>query len=206
MKILGRGRSRSIKCIWAAEEAGLAYEYHSVDMPGGEHKSEAFRKMNPAMKVPVLVEGTFILSESQAICTYIGVKRPDSLLIPVDGTRERASYDQWMSYISAELEQPLWLQAKHTFALPEAIRLPLDSIKKVAAFEWEKALVPIADRLDVHLFVLGDSFSMADVALGYTLDWAKRAGFSIENAKVNNYLDRMLSRPAYLRALTKVTV
>jgi glutathione S-transferase len=90
LRIYGRGRTRSIKCLWAAEEAGLAYEYISIDMSKGEHKSPDFNKLNPSQKVPVLVDGELTLSESAAICTYIGSRSKNSSLVPPDLTPERA--------------------------------------------------------------------------------------------------------------------
>ena len=204
LKIYGRGRTRSIKCLWAAEEAGISYEYVSIDMSKGEHKSTEFNKLNPAQKVPVLVDGDFTLSESSAICTYIGSRSKHSSLVPPDLSPERALYDQWVSFVISELEQPLWLQAKHTFVLPESLRI--SNIREVATFEWNKVLKPLAKQLEDRQYILGDSFSIADVMIGYTLDWAKRAEFDINVGKMAEYHGRVMKRPAFLTALSKAGV
>jgi glutathione S-transferase len=121
MKIYGHPRTRSLRAVWAAEEAGLDYEYVKIRLIRGEHKQPGYLALNRGGKVPTLVDADLVLTESFAICSYIGSRVPGSGLVPTDA-RERAPYDQWGSFAITELEQPLWTMAKHTFVLPEEYR------------------------------------------------------------------------------------
>src|SRR5207302_2192534 len=59
------GATRKVR--WALEEQGLAYELRTIDLRLGEHRRADYLKMNPSGRVPTLVDGTFVLWESDAI-------------------------------------------------------------------------------------------------------------------------------------------
>ena len=70
---------------------------------GGANRTKAFRALNPKEKIPVLVDGDFVLSESAAIVTYLGdTYGPDTGLVPKPYTRERALYNQWLAFVQME--------------------------------------------------------------------------------------------------------
>ena len=71
ISIYGSPRSSAGRCVWAAEEAGVAYEVKAVDMRNQEHKSAEFLKLNPNGKVPAMKDGDISLFESMAINFYI---------------------------------------------------------------------------------------------------------------------------------------
>ncbi len=119
LEIYGTPRSRATRVTWALEELAVEYRYHPVDLLKGEGQKPEFRKLNPSGKVPVLVDGDLVLSESAAICAYLGDKFPESGLVPRPGTADRAKYDQWSYFLLTELEQPLWTAGKHRFVYPE---------------------------------------------------------------------------------------
>ena len=122
MKLYGCTNSRSLRAAWALEEAGAPYDYAHVDLFKGEGRRPAFLDLNPAGKLPVLVDGDLNLTESVAIVTYIGERYPASKLVP-DGTPARADYLRWCSFVITELEQPVWTIARHRFILPKDKRV-----------------------------------------------------------------------------------
>lgn len=97
--------------------------------------------MNPAGKVPVLVDGEQI-TESAAICLHISEKHSDSSLLPPTATPERTACYKWISYILTEMDSGLWTIAKHRFALPKDKRV--DAVLNTAAWEsvWSPKLSP----------------------------------------------------------------
>ncbi|MCC8988107.1 MAG: glutathione S-transferase, partial [Candidatus Contendobacter sp.] len=115
-KVYGCPHTRSTRVVWALEEVGAEYEYQKVDLFAGEGRQPAYLALNPGGKVPALADGDLVLTESSAICTYIGDAFPASGLTPPFGSPERARYNQWCSFAVCELEQPLWTMAKHRFA------------------------------------------------------------------------------------------
>ena len=103
----------------------------------------------------------------------------------------------WIHFAQCDLEAPLWLKAKHSFILPEDMRLDVGNITK---FEFAKAIEAMEARLGNNQFALGDRFTAADVILGHSGSWARNAKFEIASDTVNDYLDRVLGRDALARA------
>jgi glutathione S-transferase len=98
-----------------------------------------------------------------------------------------------------ELEQPLWTMAKHQFALPEEWRVP--SIIDTAQKEFLVALKIFELALgDETTYILGDTFSGADILLALTLGWANKAGVLPLDSSVRSYMERCIARPALARA------
>lgn len=196
MLLYGLGPSRSTRISWALEEIGVQWQYRKLDVRKGEHRAPAYLEINPAGKVPALVDGDFVLTESMAIVTYLAEKFPESNLIPT-GLRQRAEYFRWAAFAISELEQPLWSIGKHKFALPKEYRIA--EMKQTALYEFAQAVDLLAQGLQGRPFILGETFSGADILLGHCLRWARGFDVPIESDIVNDYADRMLARPAYSR-------
>lgn len=197
MKLYEFGKSRSIRCLWAANELGLKNDIEKVfvDLKENEQRSTEFLALNPAGKVPVLVDGDFVLTESAAILSYIADKYPEKSLIPKAGTLARAKYDQWMFFGVCELEAPLWTMEKHSWFYPEELRAPL------AIDGAKKDFLSNAKILNEHLadkeFILGDSFSVCDILFGHLLIWSHRRDLLADLPHVLKYKDRLQARPAF---------
>ena len=198
MTLYGCPKTRSTRAAWALEEAGAAYDYVKVDLFNGGSHTPAFLQINPGGKVPALVDGAFVLTESAAIVTYVGDLYPESSLTPKVGTHERGHYLQWCFFALAELEQPLWTIAKHRFALPEDWRVPavIDTARK----EFPRTLNVLENGLGDKPFILGETFTAADILLSLTLSWAKQVGLLPDAEPWTAYMKRTLGRPALARA------
>lgn len=75
--------------IWLLNELGLEYELHPVDLMQGEHRRPEFLALNPAAKLPVLIDGSVVLTESAAIQLYLAEKHPHAGFIP-ESVEDRA--------------------------------------------------------------------------------------------------------------------
>jgi glutathione S-transferase len=201
IKVYGFPKTRSLRVTWTLEEIGIDYECMNVELSKGEARQPAFLRLNPMAKVPVLVDGNFVLSESGAICTYLADKHPASKLAPEPRTETRALYDQMCLFALTELEQPLWTMAKHRFALPEKLRVP--EVFAAAKWEFARAVAALGAWLGERDFVLGGQFTVADVLVGHVLSWARNNEMPIAATSVNAYADRVLARPAMARARAK---
>lgn len=93
--------SPSNKTRFVLNALGIPYEYRNVDLMTGENKTEAYLKMHPAGKVPVLKDGDFVLFESNAIIKYLATKE-NSNLYPGE-LRRRAKIDQWLDFVSIHI-------------------------------------------------------------------------------------------------------
>jgi glutathione S-transferase len=201
LTIYGCSNTRSCRVLWALEEANVEYEYIEVNLRTGAGRQPQYLGLNPGGKVPTLVDGDFILTESAAICTYIGDRFPSARLTPPVGTQNRAHYDQWCYFALSELEQPLWTIAKHTFALPEQLRVP--AVIETATWEFAVAAKVLAAGLDQREFIIGDGFTATDILIAHTLDWALVFNLPLTHENLAAYATRLLARPARKRALER---
>lgn len=191
-------RSRSSRVLWTLEELGLDYLVHKVDLGAGEHLGSAYRSVNPAARVPALVDDGRVLTESGAICTYLADRHPEQGLVPEPRTWERALYDRWCQFVLTELEQPLWTIGKHTFALPEKYRVP--AVRETARWEFTRAAAVLEPHLSQRETMLDSGFSVVDILTAHTLAWADFAKAPMDYPAVAAYASRMLARPAHSRA------
>jgi glutathione S-transferase len=113
-------------------------------------------------------------------------------LLPAD-PHGRAESMRWLLFTTTELEQPLWRMAKHNVIYPPEKRLPADIV--LARDEF----IAMAEVLERHMagrdFVVGDSVTVADFVLGYTLDWATMAGVLDSFPGLETYRARLYARP-----------
>ena len=196
MKLYGYRNGRTLRALWALEEVGAQYEYTEVDVIRGEGRSERFLAINPAGKVPVLIDGDLTLCESAAICMHVADKHPAAGLLPPIGSTARSECYKWISFILTELDAPLWTMAKHRFVLP-ADRRVLGAID-TAIWEFGRN-IGLLDKALAQRTYLCDSFSVADILAGHTLLWARSARLSIPG-NLATYLETLTVREALTRA------
>jgi glutathione S-transferase len=192
MKLYGFGATRSLRALWALRELDAEFEFVPVNLLAGEHRCPDFLRLNPAGKIPVLVDGDVLLTESAAIVMYLAEKYRDKGLLPA-ALGERAQVYRWAMFAVTELEQPLWRITRHTRLYPEDKRLPDD----VALAGQE--FVAMAAVLDRHMegrqFIVGDSVTVADCITAHTLDWGNERRLIDGYPQLRAYLERMYARP-----------
>jgi glutathione S-transferase len=192
MKLYEFAPTRSIRARWTLQELGVEFEAVSVNLLAGEHRRPEFLAINPAGKVPVLVDGDMVLSESIAIAVHLADKYPEKGLAPTD-PGARAQLMRWLLFTTTELEQPLWRITRHTRLYPEDRRLPGDV---ALARDEFAAMAKVLDRhMEEREFIVGDSVTVADFVLAYTLDWAQILGLLEDLPRLEGYMMRMYARP-----------
>jgi len=206
MKLYGMQQSRSFRCFWALEEAGIEYEYIPVKLrtepeDPDSAKNPKYLALNVQGKVPTLVCDDLVLTESVAILNYIGRYAPDSGLLPNASMAMYAKLDEMIAFVLAELEQPLWSKGKHMFALPEDHRIP--QMFETAKFEFAKAINTLDHLLSEGEFAIANSFTIADILLAQTFNWAIRFEFDLPQKYVE-LRDRHYARPAAKRAMAVI--
>lgn len=206
MKLYGFSQSRSFRALWALEESGLDYDYIAVNFGSDEgplgSKSPEYMAINPQGKVPSLIDGNLTLTESGAMLNHIARRAPASELIPTHNEEQLALYDEILFFVLSDLEQPLWSNGKHRFALPEEQRVP--QMLETANWEFDKAQQALHHHLEGRECAIGDSFTAADILLAHTINWADRFKFRVDQALLD-YRDVHYQRPAAQRALAIVS-
>jgi glutathione S-transferase len=189
--LYGSTRNRGMRVIWMLEELGQPYRLHT-DPP----QSDGVRAVNPLGKVPVLLDGDAVLTDSVAILTYLADKH-GALTFPA-GTLERARQDARTLFVLDEMDSLLWMAARHSFILPEERRMP--EIKTSLKWEFEQAVARFETLLGDGPFLMGDTMTIADILAAHCGGWAIAARFPVESERFRAYVDRLRARPAFLRA------
>jgi glutathione S-transferase len=184
--------TRSIRARWTLQELGLDFESVTVDPRAGEHQTPEFLALNPAGKIPVLVDGDLVVTESVAIVLYLAEKHPEKGLLPATPTGRAHAY-RWLLFTATELEQPLWRITRHTRLYPEAQRLPGDVV--IASREFAEMAAVLAHHLRGRQFVVGERVGVVDFVTAYTLDCANEVGLLRDHPGLVEYMERMYARP-----------
>lgn len=189
---VGSPGSRLTRVTWMLEELGEPYE-----IVRAKQYSDTMRRHNPTGKMPALVDGDFVLTDSAAICAYLSEKHADKGFGPDPGLQGRATMMSWMLYALSEFEQPMWNKLKHRFLLPDELRT---EVAPWVGHEFAAEIAALEAKLAGHLYALGDRFSAVDVILGHCGQWARSGKFEVASKPVADYFERVLSRPALARA------
>jgi glutathione S-transferase len=174
------------------QELGVKFEAISINLSIGEHRTPAFLAINPAGKLPVLVDGDNTITESVAISLYLAEKYPDRHFFPTDLTL-RSQFYQWLFFAATELEQPLWRISRHTALYPEESRLAAEI--PLARQDFTSMAVVLENHMLGREFVVGEQVTVADFVIAYTLDWANEIQLLIPFPHLATYMKRMYERP-----------
>ena len=192
MKLYEFAPTRSIRARWTLQELDVAFEPITVDLRAGENRQPEFLAINPAGKLPVLVDGDRVITESVAIVLYLAEKYPERRLFPVD-PGARAEGFRWLLFVTTELEQPLWRIARNSNIYPEQQRQPSDV--EIARREFRDMAAVLEHHMQGRTFVVGDRVTVVDFVTAYTLDWANEVGLLDQTPRLRAYLDSMYARP-----------
>jgi glutathione S-transferase len=192
MKLYEFAPTRSIRVRWTLQELDVPFESVVVRLTQNEHRRPEFLQVNPAGKLPVLVDDDFVLTESAAIVRYLAEKFPDRHLWPKT-LRERGEADRWLMFAVTELEQPLWRIARHTFLYPETQRIRADV--DIASREFKEMAAVLERHLRGREFVASGHVTVADFVVAYTLDWGNEEKLLGEAPTLRGYMERMYARP-----------
>lgn len=180
LKLYGGDRSRASIVKWYLEELDIPYEFIRLDMQAGEHQQPEFLAINPMGKVPAIVDGDFQLWESGAILLYLAEKygkMPPSV-------EERAKIAQWVLFASSTLFIGVFVEANREREIP-LLMTALDEI------------------LQEQPFIMGNDFTVADVAVGSTLSYIP-VYFKLDLSPypgVLKYIQQMSLRPAFTKSM-----
>lgn len=191
--------SSAARVHWAIEELGLPCTKIKVDLKGTTHKSPAYLALNPNGKVPLLVVDGTPLFESVAILPYLGDRfGAEKGLWPAANDPARLIALSWVAWSTAELG------AANVRYLALGGRDASDERATGARAQVEAALRLLDDRLAGRAFVLGDTFSLVDVALASAAAWIHRsAGIDLAPfPRVAAWVDVCHRRPALAATMT----
>jgi len=186
-------RSRAERVLWTLREFEHPYEVVRLDPFKGETSTEEFLNMNPSKKIPVLVHGDNVMTESLAIMEYLNDVSETKKLIPTD-PKKAFNYRKIIHYGLTEIEPYLWIadqasRLKSLYSWPEgthegAIKQVKENIKIV--WTW----------IETTKYIVGDKFSICDIYFYHLISWASNNGIE-HSSKVKEYLSVLEERTAF---------
>jgi glutathione S-transferase len=194
--------STAVRATWAVEELGVPCERIKVDIQKKETKTDAFLKLNPNGTVPLLVVDGTPIFESTAILIYLGeTYGVDKGLYPPPGLK-RAETLKWIVWANVGFFDPM-----NRFIRNTASYIPAEQHNAKTAEAGKKDLGAAMEILDKTLtgksYLVGDEFSLADLAVSSYFGWLKFMGFDYSSYKnVSAWADRCLGRPAATKVNT----
>ncbi len=198
MKLYHSSRTRSGRARWALEELGVEHELGRISFQSGDHKKPEYLAIHPHGSVPALVDGDLTLTESSAIVLHLADKYSDKHLAPALGTNERAAYYRWIVYIPATVDPVLETITMQVMFLPADKRSP--AVLEAAKGKWENIAKILEAAVDGRTYIVGDSFTAADIIFGSALGWAQVLRVLDGHPKLEAYLKNMQARPGYQKA------
>lgn len=196
--------TRSQRAKWVLEELGLDYTSTMVDLTQGGQNTDAYRVLHPLAAVPALETDDYTMFESVAIVLQLVDEQAAAGLAPAPATAGRAHYYQWCIFAAAEVDPALMLYFDNALRPLEFMRPPgtLHDADLAARGKRDFATRAgvLSKALDGRDFLLGETFSGADIAVGHSCFMAALMGLLADFPVLVAYHDRLRQRPAYQRA------
>jgi len=184
--------SRGRIARWMLEEVGQPYRTELLDY-GTTMKSPEYLAINPMGKVPALRHGDVVVTEAAAICAYLADAFPQAGLAPAPTDRLRGTYYRWLFFAAGPAESAAMNKALGVVVPPERRGM-------VGYGSLEDVTDALERAVSQGPYIVGDRFTAADVYVGSHIGWGVQFGTFERRPAFDRYLERIMSRPAALRA------
>ena len=178
--------TRAATVLWMLEETGVEHELRYVDIMAGEQKSDAIRALNPMGKIPILVDGDTVVTEVAAIGLTLADRYAPGRLAPSPDDPARGTYYRWSFFAPSVIEPGSSAKASGWEF----------SASRVGWGTHEEMLRTMESAVEGRPFLLGDTFSMADVIFGSTVRFMLKFGMLEPRDAFTAYVARLEERPA----------
>ncbi|MDT3580095.1 glutathione S-transferase [Cronobacter malonaticus] len=199
LKILGKKTSINVrKVLWTCEEAGIDYLQGDYGSGFASTQTATFKALNPNALVPVMIDGEFVLWESNSICRYVARKAGSVDLLPCE-PQAAANVEHWMDWQATEFNNA-W-----RYVFPALARNnPAYNDKNAIAqgiVAWNQCIDIVEQQLRATgAWVAGETFTLADIVIGLSVNRWKMTPFDHpEVPAIDAWFARLNSRPAFLR-------
>ena len=177
---------------WMLEEVGRPYRTELLDY-GTTMKAPAYLAINPMGKVPAIRHRDTVVTEAAAICAYLADAFPEAHLAPPPNDRLRGPYYRWLFFVAGPLEAAAANKIMG-FAVPE------ERERMMGYGRFEHVMKALEAEVSRGEYLVGDSFTAADVYVGSHIDFGMQFGTIEKRPAFERYRQRLSARPAALRA------
>lgn len=184
----------------ALEEAGADYQLQRLDMAGGQQRSAEYLAVNPKGRVPALVTGQGILTETPALLLYVAQRFPAARLAPLDDPFALARLQEVHSYLASTVHvaHAHNRRGSRWADEPEAIA----AMQRKVAQNMTECFELIEQHYLQGPWVMGAQYTVADGYLFTVARWLATDGVDVQRfARVAAHQQRMGERAAVQRAL-----
>lgn len=195
-------RNASLAPHLILKELGVEFELVLVDRKIEAQKSANYLALNPAGRIPTLVDAELVLFESPAICLHLCEKHSERALMPATGDAARPLFFQWMMYLTNTLQAELMV-----FHYPEKHTTDGTATDSIVAAQDSR----IADSLSLldaeladKMFLVGESLTACDYFLFMLALWAQPTSKPpLAYPNLGRYLKVLAQRPAVIAVCEK---
>ncbi len=187
-------QSRSAGTRALFEELGVDHDLHVLSLKDGEQRQPAYLAINPMGKVPAIRHGDALITEQPAIFMYLADLYPEAKLAPPIGDPLRGPYLRWMVFYGSCFEPAV---------TDKSLQREPASSSTCGYGDYDTMLKTLTDQLEKGPWLLGETFTAADVLWGTALNWTTMFKLVPELPVIRAYIDRVLARPAMQRAAAK---
>ena len=183
--------SRSSGTRALLEELGVPFDLHVLSFKKGEQRQPEYLAINPMGKVPAIRHGDALITEQPAVFMYLADLYSEAKLAPPIGDPLRGPYLRWLVYYGSCFEPAL---------IDRSMKREPAAPSTCPYGDFDTMLKTLTDQLEQGPYMLGDTFSAADVLWGTALNWTTMFKLVPELPVIRAYIDRVLARPAMQRA------
>lgn len=200
IKLYGIPQSRASRCLWLLEELGVPYENVPVSFVGDAQKPD-YLKLNPNGRIPALDDDGVVLFESLAINLHLARKYDGGKGLWPKSADDQSRAIQWSIWAMTEAEPPVMKVLMNRAFLPEPQRNEAEA--KAGEQELAKPAGVLDGALRGRQYLLGDSFTVADLNVSAVIGWAPTLGRVKLDATPNlaAWHKHCSDRPALARAM-----
>jgi glutathione S-transferase len=184
--------SRSSTIRWLLEEIGAPYDLHVLNLKKEENRKPDYLAINPMGKVPAIKHGDAVVTEVPAIVCYLADTFPQaSLNVPV-GDAKRGPYLKWLFFVPGVIE-PLMMD--------RAFKRETPAPRTAIGYGDEETTLNVLEAaVSKSSYLLGETFTAADLMVGATMRWAMQFKLLPERPEFVAYAARCTDRPSFKRA------
>ncbi|MGH8225245.1 MAG: glutathione S-transferase family protein [Gammaproteobacteria bacterium] len=185
-----QSRGRIVR--WVLEEVGQPYRTEIIEYPT-TMKGPEYLAINPMGKVPALRHGDTVVTEGAAICAYLADAFPAANLAPPPASPLRGSYYRWLFFAAGPLEAAVSNKAL-------GFEVPKEREPMIGYGTYARVMDVLETAVARDDFLVGNSFTAADVYLGSHLGFGIQFGTIEKRPAFEAYWKRLSERPAAVRA------
>jgi glutathione S-transferase len=187
-------QSRSVGARILLEELNADYSLHALNLKTGDTRKPEYLAVNPMGKVPAIKHGDTLVTEQAAVYMYAAELYPEARMSPAAGDPLRGPYLRWMVFYGSCFEPAVVDRSMKRDPAPQATSPYGD---------FDTTINTLRQQLAKGPWILGETFTAADVLWGSALTWITGFNLMPEHPEIKAYIDRFNARPAVVRSRAK---